>query len=477
MRRFEAGRDLYIWNLERDQVRHVETLPTKAQPQVRWAPNGKFLAFSDPQQGLVVVDTSGGGGPFVFAEDVAVFDWMSDSATIALVEKNRDGLDLIDVSTGKLQSQVLAENIKILDVAASPTRNSILLVESAGLRWKIEIFDTGTLKRSALVRSSSRLASPTWLPNGKNFCFQRVDGNSETLLLMDQASGTLTPLKNLGGTNDIRGIFPDGHAVVLAHRGRGPMALFALPLSGERPKLIYGSHSMSLPAVKAEPVTARADNGTQVPLVVWLAQAGRGEPAAVIRVRGGIGTIQLPVWEEHVQIFIKHGIHFIGLNNRGEGATPQQLREDVLAAIQYAHRTLRVPYERIVVLGHSSGAGLAAATCLANQDRCGILVLVAFGAVREDLRSAKPKGLQGRLLLFYPAYDSTPRGAVLQNLKAAFGDKTLNDPRTSFYQFPDDHNLNNPRSWAAVYSAILAQFNFATCAADGEKRERVGKEE
>lgn len=479
MRGFEAGRDLYIWNLERDQVRHLETPPTKAEPQVRWSPNGRLLAFSDTQQGLVIVDTSGVGRPFVFATDVAEFDWMADSVTIALVEKKQvDRLDLIDVSTGKRQSQVFPGHSKILDVAASPVQNSLLLVESAGSkRWQIESFDTGTLKRSALVRSSSRIASPTWLPNGNSFCFQRFDKSAATLILTDRESGNLIHLKNLGGVNDIRGILPDGDAVVLAHSGYGPVALFALPLTGEPPKLIYASHSASLPAVKAESVSTLTDKGIRVPLVVWLAQVGEGEPAAVIRVRGGIGTVQLPVWEEHIQLFIKHGIHFIGVNYRSEAATAQQRREDVLAAIQYAHRTLRVPYERIVVLGHSSGAGLAAATCLAHQNRCGILVLVAFGAVGEDLRSERREGSHARLLLFYPAYDSTPRYAVLQNLKAAFGAEILNDPRTSLYQFPDDHNLMYPRSWAAVYSAVLAQFHSGTCAADGETRERVLKEE
>jgi dipeptidyl aminopeptidase/acylaminoacyl peptidase len=471
MRGFEPGRDLYIWNLRQNHVRHVNTPPTSAEAQVRWAPNGQLLAFSDPRQGLVVVDTSGGGRSLAFAGGVAVFDWLPDSSTIAMVDQSDlNRLALIVITTGQVRSQVIEGQIKILDVAASPNRSSLLLVEStsAGL-WRLEEVDTRTFKRSIVTRSWSRIGSPTWLPNGRRFCFQRFDKNSVKLIVNDRTSRRSIELKDLGGINDIRGTLPDSNTVVVAHRGHGPVALFSLSLTGNQPMVVYSSNSRSLPLVRAVSAFAVAEDGARVPLLVWRAPLALGEPTVVIRVHGGGGAAQLPVWEEHIQLFVKHGFHFVGVNYRSEAASDQQRRDDVLAAIEYAHRTLRVAYDRIVILGHSSGAGLAAAACVARPDRCGVLVLVAFGKVEDALLSKQPRQQHVRLILFYPAYDSTPRFAVVENLKTAFGDRILEDPRTSLYQFPDDHNLMYPKSWAAVYSAILAQFHSGSCVVKSTK--------
>jgi dipeptidyl aminopeptidase/acylaminoacyl peptidase len=469
----ESGRDLYIWNFRQNLVRYIDTPLTTSEAQVRWAPNGKLLAFSDPQQGLVAVGASGDEPAFTLARDVVLFDWLPDSSTIALVDKNRlDRLALIGVATGQSNSQVGIPRARILDLAASPTGSSVLLVEltDSGL-WKIEKVDTRTFKRSTLVRSRSRLGSPTWLPNGQIFCFQRFDKTRAKVIVNDQTSGRSMALEDLAGMNDIRGVSPDSRTVVVAHRGYGPVALFGLSLTGERPQILYASNSPGLPSVKAVSASALAEDGTRVPLLVWRAPWREREPTAVIRVHGGVGVAsdQLPVWEEHIQLFVKHGIHFIGVNYRGGKANARQRREDVLAAIQYAHRILGVPYKRIVLLGHSSGADLAADTCRVRPDWCGILVLVSFGKVEDELQSLKLIKTYPRVILFYPAYDSTPRFVVLRNLRAAFGEDIVEAPGTSLYQFPDDHNLMYPRSWAAVYSAILAHFHSSTCAADPDE--------
>jgi predicted esterase len=467
-RGFEAGRDLYIWNLGQDHVRLVETPLTLAEPRVRWAPNGRLLAFSDARQGLVVVDTSGVDRPRILSRDVAEFDWLSDSSTIVLVETSElNRLEWVELSTGKLTSQTFPEHMKILDLAASPTQNSLLLVESIGSTlWRIESFSLGNLKRSVLLRSVVRIGSPLWLPNGRTFCFQRFEETSTKLEAVNPTSGHSVQLEVLGGLNDLRGTLPDSGTVVVAHQGSAPVALFGLSVDGKGSQLLYSSHSRTLPSVKALSTFAVAKDGVKVRLMVWRAPVQSSARAAVVRLRGGDAAVQLPVWEEHIQVFLKHGIDFVGFNDRGENATAQQRREDVLAAIQYAHQTLGVPYERIVILGHSSGAGLAAAACMERPEVCGLLVLVAFGRVQDDLMSLRRNAHHPQIMLFYPAYDSMPLSAVMRNLKVVFGEDFLKDGRTSVYQFPDDHNLMYPQSWAAVYTAMLGQFDLSDCAVE-----------
>jgi Tol biopolymer transport system component len=171
MRGLKEGRDLFVWNLAEDDVRHIVTPETSAEPQVRWAPNGLMVAFSNAGESLVIVHTSGDDPPLALDESVAEFDWLADSSTIAFVEnEHRNNLRLINISTGLVKTQALSREISILDISASPSGKSLLLVESttSGL-WRLEKFDAKAGKSSTLVRSPFRLASPTWLPDGGGF--------------------------------------------------------------------------------------------------------------------------------------------------------------------------------------------------------------------------------------------------------------------------------------------------------------------
>jgi dipeptidyl aminopeptidase/acylaminoacyl peptidase len=472
MRGFEAGRDLFVWNFGQNRVRQVNTPETRAEPQVRWAPNGHWLAFSDARWGLVAVDPAGVRAPFVKAGEIGAFDWLADSATIAFVESDKlDRVGFFDIATGVTKSRIFSRTTKIFDIAAAPTGNKLLLVESTATDdWRIEAFDPDTQQSSTPVRSPLRVGSPIWMPSGQGFCFELYDKVSTKLFAIREGSTNWNRLSDLGGTNNIRGVLPGGRSVIVTHSGVAPVALFALSLTRKKPKCIYSSHSRTLPAVKAQQASARAEDGREVPVLIWRAQGNTPQPAAIIRVRGGPDTIQFPVWEEHIQLFAKRGIHFVAVNRRGEATSARERRADVIAAIEYAHQTLRVPYHRIVLLGHSSGAGLAAAVCLTRPGSCGVLALVSFGNIENDLLSEQPNRQSPRLILFYPLFDPTPRFTVLRNLSTAFGEGILSGPHTSLFQFADEHNLMYSRSWAAVYSVILGELQKGVCAVDGNQR-------
>jgi dipeptidyl aminopeptidase/acylaminoacyl peptidase len=466
MRGLTEGRDLFVWNLGQDAVRHIVTPETSAEPEVRWAPNGLRVAFSNAGESLVIVHTSGDDPPLALDERIVEFDWLADSNTIALVDNEHPNmLQLIDISTGITRTQSFSTEISILDIAAAPSGDSLLLLESTTSKvWRLERFDAETGKSSTLLRSPYRLASPTWLSDGRGFCFQRFKKSSGEIMSSADGSHRLKRLPNLGGVNDIRGTVPGDNAVVVAHSSDAPVALYSLSTSGVA-KRIYASHSDRLPSVKAVAAFSRSKSGSRVALFVWRGMPRQSLPMAVIRVRGGLDTLQLPIWEEHIQVFTKRGIYVIAVNHGTNKNSEQQRREDVVAAVRYANSTLKVPLDRIILLGHSSGADLVAATCATAPGSCAKMVLVSLGKVKVEgglpLSESSPAP---RLIVFYPAYDFTPRYAVVQNLRKAFGPAIFQAPHSSLFQFPDDHNLMYPSSWAAVYSAILAEFRLGSCA-------------
>lgn len=467
MSRYAAGRTLYVWNLQDDKVRKLDTPFTVAQPQVKWSPDSILLAFSDAELGLVIVHTRAEGPPIVFHKKVLVFDWLNDSSTVALVDEHDPAtLDFVEIATGKERAHRITPGDRIFEVVGSPGGKSILVIsQDPSHAWLLEKMDTQVFRTSVLVHSTQRIGSPVWLSD-RLISFQTTDGGSVKIVVHDVISRKSSTLEDLGGVNSIRAILrgPGGdEAIAVAHQGDRPVSLYALPITGSKSVILASSESKSLPAVPAESAFATSRDGTKVPLIIWRAQPQLEPPAALIRIRGGIGT-QLPVWEEHIQIFVKHRFHFVGVNYRGETGTAEQRVDDILAAIEYTHQRLHVPYERIVVLGHSSGAGLVAAACAQQPSHCGFVVLVAAGAADDDLPIPREKAKLLHLIVFYPAYDPVPRQEVVQNLARLYSEGSLHDQGAAFYQFPDDHNLMYPSSWAAVYSAILAQFHQGDCA-------------
>jgi pimeloyl-ACP methyl ester carboxylesterase len=183
--------------------------------------------------------------------------------------------------------------------------------------------------------------------------------------------------------------------------------------------------------------------------------------------------MEIPVWQEPIQLAMKKGIDFVAVNYRGslgfgtwpaKEVTNEQRVDDIVGAIEYVHRGLDIPYSQIILLGHSAGANLAASVALKRPAKIGLLLLVSFEkAAAFPVIAASNKDLP-TTLGFYPEYEGIPFSVIDRNLVDLFGNMVYDENRMKMYVLRDDHNLMYPSSWADVYSIILGQFGMGGCA-------------
>lgn len=155
-----------------------------------WSPDGNQLAFEVTQSHKV------GNGTVPYAairiqsvegerlkqiptqhQRTRQMRWSPDGTRLAYVLSGSNRQDpVLDKRlhiAGITDESVKHRVLKHTAPAWSPTRNRLAYLERedcAGLRWKIWVYDLDTGKRYPIARTSMKLASIVWMPDGKNLC-------------------------------------------------------------------------------------------------------------------------------------------------------------------------------------------------------------------------------------------------------------------------------------------------------------------
>ena len=193
-------------------------------------------------------------------------------------------------------------------------------------------------------------------------------------------------------------------------------------------------------------------------------------PAAAIYVHGARGHIA-PEWSSRTQMYLREGIHYIAVNFRGSSGYGKAFSEagdtrtrtlDVLAAVQYAHKTLGVPYERIAVFGHSDGAGLVAAAARQEPDHIAIAGLVSFFFLDKSVQEIPFHGCPHRIVLLHSTYDYISLDDARGLLAKALGPTATSDAVLRTIEVKDQHNLFVPTSWPAFSEILMEELKRTT---------------
>jgi dipeptidyl aminopeptidase/acylaminoacyl peptidase len=462
-------RRLFVWNLDDGKTTEIPVPLTFNQPHVLWSPDGAKLAFSRETKSVVIVEDKGRGDPIEYDGKIATFAWSSDSRNLALVpDDNSHQILVLDASSGQVTQRITTLALgKVVDVSWHPRADMLVLLQhDDDSRSLLELDVKG--HESILLSSKSDLRAPSWLPRGHGYIFQRFENGAGALFVSQDGGDTPPRRLPLDGVTDFQGFLPGGKTIVAMHRSDGPPELLQVPLDGGTSKVLAAADLSVLPKVRPEEVYVSSFDGMKIPLWVWRSPYGKETSrAAVVRVHGNLHGAESPVWQEEIQMYLKHGVDFIGVNYRGSsgyGSTFEAAGNDferswdVAAACKYAHSSLAVSYDRVVLLGHSTGAALALGAGLIEGDHIGTLVLVSLpGMPRGWQTYMRSNHRPLYVLAVHGEKDRLVPPAVAKALiENAFGPGVLIPLSEHWSVLKDeDHVLHLDRSWAVLHSLIL----------------------
>jgi dipeptidyl aminopeptidase/acylaminoacyl peptidase len=470
-------RHLIVWNLENGTTREIPTPSTFNQPHVLWSPDGSKLAFSLETKATVIVSASGSTQPIVYPGKFAIFAWSSDSLNLALIPDDESHrVIVVDASTPRLVQGITTKTSgKVVDIAWQPRKNMLLLVEHKdGSRYVVE-HDPAKETERILFSWNLDLRSPAWLPQG--YIFQRLQNGTGDLFIGSEKDGVEPRRLPLDGISDFREILPDGKTIAVTHRSVGPVEILRVPLDETKPEVLATANLSALGTVSPEQVFVPSFDGMKIPLLVWHSpNANEKSRTVVVRVHGNLHGAETPVWQEDIQMYLKHGVDFIGVNYRGssgygsqfeKAGNDEQRARDIIAACEYAHSALGMSYERVVVLGHSNGATIAMGAGLIQPDHMGILVLASLPGLPigwQGYGSSEAKRPQVVLAMHGEKDRHLPPPFARALIEKVFGQDVLAPLPKHWQILPyEDHVLHLDSSWAVVHATILRELGLIAC--------------
>jgi hypothetical protein len=451
-------RSLVIWDLDSNTTQEMPVSAGYAQSLVKWAPDGRKIAFASDRYKLVVCDTIG-QSEIAHRAIFSKFDWSPDSRRIALITQNQDSqaITILDSLTGSIIEEIPRQQASVTwhDIAWYPSENILLLstdVTRPSRNFLMEELDLRTREKKELATPHLPASNSLWMPAKAGLLWHEQGSGNWKKIVFAFDDARKTKEINLDGELNYQTFLTgdDGFAFTLSRPDL--WQLFKIPFNGqiEQASLIgeyiSGSSAVphSIPTLDGQKLRAFVSKAR--PTV-------RNKNAALIRLYWNDAMNTVISRQAETALFLRYGVQCIHLDIRKNHEA-----EDLLAACYYAKSELGVPRERIVLLGGSNGAAHALEAALRDPDAMGIVVIEGL-LRRPELGANKrqAKSLNFKTLAFHGQKDRliTPKKAR-NFLEDALGKDAIRASNGLWHTFEaEDHVLHLDRSQGIVFSTIL----------------------
>jgi dipeptidyl aminopeptidase/acylaminoacyl peptidase len=426
---------LRLWRLDRPGSQPLPApLSSRADVLMRWSSDGRYLAYFakaiDADSAASSIQLLDFSRPTVTARTLLVtgdqvrsFFWSPDDTRIALVDHRAElagRVRLLTVATAEVRDHAVDPGGQIILLDWAPDgRRMLVNVRGPGQQYyRLVELDLASGTPSEMQRSTGDLTFPTYLPDGQRYLFLLEEPHRITVRLATRGRPEDQLLGFDDGYSSVHRILGTGTgtAALIEYAGlTGPPALYSLPLSGGRPRLLLAKEARTWPgAAQPREIPLTQKGGGELRGYLWKS-SGRtdGQPSrgTVIVVEGGHARLQRlnfsffrhVLYERGFDVISIHGRRTAGFLTPAEPISFDDKVRAVLAAAAYARRELGCPRQRVILYGHSGGAFIAAHAAVAGLDDVGAVVLASLaGAPRPSTRSA-PAPLQ--LALVHGAND------------------------------------------------------------------------
>jgi dipeptidyl aminopeptidase/acylaminoacyl peptidase len=443
-----------------------------ALPPLRWDSAGRRIAYfqGDWRKGrLLVVDATEATPPKVLLESLSGtcdFVWSRDGERIAAVSASEPAvINVVQVSDLR-QSRVRVAG-RVGEIAWSPGGRSLLATAQGEEEEYFRLVEIEVVSGVSTARAEAAgdVENPVWLPDGRSFIYHVLWNGTSIAVLGDCEHPKLKTIGPTDGVVRVTHVSPDGTKAYARYAALTmPPVLVELPLAEGDPVVAYApSKTREIQCPKPEFVRIESRDKTDIPAYHWRAKdVGKNASAALIVVHGGLHTQTFPTWEAYLKVMLERGCDVVAINYRGSsgyGATFEGMGSeservlDVMAARDYALKTLGIAANRVFLTGISHGAGLAAAASARGEEIGGLILVSWVGAAkRDDAVFGKPFPV----IELHGELDPTmsPNGAR-RTAKDFFA--TARDmPGIEFRVFKDEgHFFYKTASWAQVHWETL----------------------
>jgi dipeptidyl aminopeptidase/acylaminoacyl peptidase len=468
-------RPLYLLDLKTGKTKALAApVSQTALLPLRWSPNGKKLAYfhGDWTRGqLLVIDALKENEPIVVKDSLSAncdFVWSPDGSALAFTsEFEPSTITLTPLASLKPTRLTPQEGARIRELAWAPDGRSILATARGETDeyFKLLEVETNTGKSALRGEAIGDIENPLWLPDGGSFLYHVLSNGITIAVLGNRENPRLKTVGPTDGVVRITHVSPDGNKAFARFASlTAPPALQEIPLQEGEASVAYApAKSDSVRCLEPEFITLKSSEETPIPAYHWNSVSlGRQRKAVLIVVHGGLHTQTYPTWEAYLKVMLDRGCDVIAVNFRGSSGYGQKFErmggelervQDVLAAKEYAIKTLKVAPKRVFLTGISHGAGLIA-TAAAQGEEFGGLILVSW--VGPVIDSERRFQAPFKVVEIHGEVDPTMSPAKARETVESYFASTSGIPRVQFRVFEGEgHFFYKTASWAQVYWEAL----------------------
>ena len=450
-----SSRKLYIWDMADGSVKNVRIPRTQGESWLAWSPNGRYLAYKTSEGSdypYVVVDSSTlAATELPLTTSVSSLSWAPDSGHLVVLDSTRShSADIIDLGGRFVRRAELGPQITVASIQWATHGERLLLSYHRSSQPFVHLgaFDLadGVLRDLETLREDP--ASIAWSADEKRVFFTCEQIDDRPLFELHVGTHELHEIMT-SGFNDIYGFTQDSKEAIIEHYSAEPMSWLRYRITTRQTGVLYKPTLVALTEIPGRTVWVPSFDGLRVPLIEYRSTSPLSTPAAIVYVHGGARTSRATTgWLEDKQVALREGIDWLDVNYRGssgfgkafhEAGTTVDQGRDVLAAVEYAHSTLRVPYRAIAIFGESDGASIALAAARCGPSHIGILFLIGLTHFDDSGMGCPFTGTPSRIIFVHFKYDTNTISEARSLLEEGLEPMKLIGPRYAEYEFDDEH--------------------------------------
>jgi len=475
---------LFLWKTDEPNAKPLDGPMTNTAIQsIRWSPDGSRLAYlvgNNDGATIWIVDAREPGRSRAFAGHVrplSDFEWSPDGLWIAAVFRNSPfTLEIINSSSGSLIDTFPIGRGPVSEIRHLSWAPSGQTLALAG-RIESDFFelikvDLSSRKVTPCASADGDILAPHFTSDGQRIIYS-VSSDSQVNLFTTRCghsaperiwfrSGTARFLRLL--PNSVASKSSLDSIVVLYNSLTEPPVLYRIPLGASIPELVYTPPNASrLRSNAPDVVPIRSTDGTVIPTVFWR----RSEPSSttdvvLVDVHGGPHLQQYRRWEFLPAILSRAGVDVLSPNYRGSAGYGYRFErladmgtqiKDIISVCKYA-RSLHGGKSRVILMGTSFGALLAASATVSNPDDISGVILLSVIA-RDPGRPPLLRWISP-LFCFHGENDPQPPDQAKTVIESFFGPNIFQTQQSRWRVFAHEgHVLRLTSSWAEVYTSVL----------------------